>query len=203
MNRDNVLFTVIGLLAGFISGYFLHESMSERQPARRIATEGVSAAAPAPGGGAAAGGATSAPGATGGMQEVQRLRQYVEENPQDADAVQMLANLNYDIQNWSRAAELYGRFLELRPDDPDTMTDLGASLRNMGQIDQALAQFRRVRELAPDHWQARYNEILVLAFDRNDPAAARGALAELKSIQPQNPDVERLEAEIEKRFAGA
>lgn len=202
MNRDNVLFTVIGILAGFISGYLLHESMSERQPARRIAVEGATAAVPAPGGGAAPGAATNS-AAANSMQEVQRLRRYVEENPQDADAVQMLANLNYDIQNWSRAAELYGRFLELRPDDPDTMTDLGASLRNLGQIDQALEQFRKVREIAPDHWQARYNEILVLAFDRNDPAAARGALAELRSLQPQNPDVDRLEAEIEKRFAGA
>ncbi len=203
MSRDNVLFTVIGLLAGFLSGYLLHESMSERQPARRIAAAGSAAVAATPGGGAASGAAASNSAAAGAMQEVQRLRQYVEENPQDADAVQMLANLNYDIQNWSRAAELYGRYLELRPEDPDTMTDLGASLRNMGQIDQALEQFRKVRELDPGHWQARYNEILVLAFDRNDPAAARGALAELKSLQPQNPDVERLEAEVEKRFAGA
>lgn len=199
MNRDNVLFTVIGILTGFISGYVLHESMAARQPQRRVVVEGVTAPPAAP----SAGGATNSPSATGAMEEVQRLRKYVNENPQDADAVQMLANMNYDIQNWSRASDLYRRYLELRPDDPDTMTDLGATLRNQGQIEQALEQFRKVQDLAPEHWQARYNEVLILAFDLNDAQAARGALDKLKSLEPQNPDVERLEAELEKRFSGA
>ena len=133
------------------------------------------------------------------MEKVQRLRAYVEENPQDVDAARQLANMNYDIGNWQRAGELYERVLEQRPEDVDAMTDLGACYRNQGRFDDALALFRKVSEQQPDHWQARFNEVLVLAFDMNDPESAGPAIDELKRLQPDNPDVQRLINEVERR----
>ena len=199
MNRDNVLFVLLGLLAGFIGGYLTHEVMVQHQPppATRLAAAGATAApgvTGAPGGGAAA-----APGAQPAMEQVQRLRQYVQDNPQDTEALRLLANLNYDIQNWSRAVELYGRFLEVHPDDVNVRTDLGASLRFMDRHQEALAEFDRVLQQRPDHWQALYNQILVLAFNLGDFEAAGEALERLQVLQPSNPEVGRLAAEIERR----
>ena len=135
----------------------------------------------------------------GGMEQVQRLRQYVEENPTDSGALRLLANLNYDIQNWSRAAELYERFLTMEPGDHDVMTDLGISYRNLERPGQALDQFRRVYAEDPENWQARYNEILVLAFDLEDYAAADAVLEDLERLQPENPDVGKLAEEVRRR----
>ncbi len=207
MTRDKVLFIVIGFLAGFIGGYVAHEFMAARQP-----PPGWSAAL---GGGSPAGAATSgrrgpgastAPGAGGGqpaMEQVQQLAAHVRDNPEDVSAIRQLADLNYEISNWQVAAELYGRYLELEAGDFDVMTDLGATYRYLGKPQEALEQFRNVRELAPDHWQSRYNEVLVLAFDLDDLPAANAALGELVSMQPENPEVARLATELKKRTEGA
>ena len=201
MNRDNILFVVLGLLAGFIAGYLGHEVMSERQPARRI-VGGPGTAAP-PAGPMASPPPPDASSQQAAMDRVTELRRYVAENPDDADALRLLANMNYDISNWQGAAELYERFLALRPGDVDVLTDLGACYRNLGQHEDALARFQRVREIAPNHWQSRYNEVLVLAFDLGRLDEARRAMAELAELQPGNADVERLAAEIERRAQGA
>jgi tetratricopeptide (TPR) repeat protein len=199
LNRDNVLFTVIGLLTGFIAGYVMHETMAQRQPPRLV--PGATAATAAATGGAGAG----APAAGGGppMAAVQELSRRVAENPDDADAVRELADMNYNIRNWSRAVELYEHYLELRPDDVDAMTDLGAAYRGVGNLTGALELFRKVRERFPDRWQALYNEIIVLAFDLEDLDAASQPLAELQALRPDDPDVARLAAEIEKRRQGS
>lgn len=205
MNKDHVLFLVIGLLGGFLLGYVGHEVMASRQPAPASAFGG--GAAPAAGGGAQPGGGgapapnIAAGGGGGGpaMEQVQQLRAYVEKNPNDAQAVRDLANLNYDISNWQRAAELYEQYLKLRPEEVDVMTDLGACLRNMGKSAEALAVLQRAKAKDPKHWQARYNEVLILGFDlgRMDEAAA--AAAELRKLEPSNPDVTKLVTEIERR----
>ena len=149
MDRDKVLFMVIGLLAGFICGYVMHEVMAARQPAPRWQAAGATRNAPT-GGQTSAGGAGTTSGQPA-MEQVQQLAAYVRDNPDDARAIRQLANLNYDISNWQRAAELYSRYLELEGVDFDVMTDLGATYRYLGKPQEALEQFRNVRDVAPDH----------------------------------------------------
>lgn len=206
MNRDKALFIVIGFLAGFIGGYVTHEFMAVRQPAPGWpAAAGLGSPARPTASNQRNSGATAAPaaGSQPAMEQVQQLAAYVRDNPEDASAIRQLANLNYDISNWQRAAELYSRYLELDASDFDVMTDLGATYRYLGKPQQALEQFRKVRKLAPEHWQSRYNEVLVLAFDLNDLPAANAALGELVSMQPENAEVARLVAELKKRAEGA
>lgn len=197
MNKDHVLFLIIGLLSGFLLGYVAHEVMASRQPLRASAAAGIGE----PGGPGQP--PRQAPPATGGsgpaMEQVQQLRAYVEKNPNDAQAVRELANLNYDISNWQRAAELYEQYLRLVPDEPDVMTDLGACLRNLGKSAEALVVFQRARDKAPQHWQARYNEVLVLAFDLGRWDEAGKALSELQQLEPTNADVSRLADEFQRR----
>lgn len=199
MNKDHVLFLIIGLLSGFLLGYVAHEVMASRQPLRAAAVAGIGEA----GGAGQQQQPQQAPPAGGAsgpaMEQVQQLRAYVEKNPNDAQAVRELANLNYDIGNWQRAAELYEQYLRLVPDEPDVMTDLGACLRNLGKSADALAVFQRARNKAPQHWQARYNEVLVLAFDLGRWDEAGKALSELQQLEPNNDDVSRLADELQRR----
>ncbi len=233
MNKDNVLFATLGILLGFIAGFLLQEVMAARQPPRRVAgaapvADGQAAGdgqamggggeaapagggampgpAPGPGNGAdASGGNAPAGGAPGQppMAEILQLRTFVEQHPNDADAVLKLANLNFDIQNWPRARDLYTHYLELRPNQPDTMTDLGITYRQLHQYDQALALFRQAQTVSPDHWQSRFNAVIVLAFDLKKYADAEALLAELRRLQPTNPDVEKLAAAVDKQKRAA
>lgn len=202
MSKDNLLFLMAGLLVGFVTAYLFFEAMATRQPPRLtpqlraqiVSGEdgggGTGAADQAPAGG----GDANAAGAQGGgapMAQVQQLRDYVEKNPNDADAVHKLADLNAQIQNWSRAQELYTHYLELKPNDPDVMTDLGIAYLETQQYDKALDLFRRSKQLAPDHWQSLYNEVVALMdLKKNDEAVQ--VLTELQKMQPGNPDVARL-----------
>lgn len=203
MTRDTFLFLIVGVLVGFIAGYWLHEVMTGVQPPRMAPGTGT-VTAPDVGG---AGGGAPNPGAgpvgpQAGMQQVQELAAYVEQNPDDVAATLRLAELNFQINNWPRAAELYERVLEMRPDDPAVLSDLGVAYRGMGRFDDALAQFDRAQEIAPQHWESRYNEVIVLAFDMNQPDQAAATLEELRELQPDNPNVERLAQEVE-RVRGA
>ena len=135
MTRDNGLFLVIGLLAGFIGGYLVHEEMAARQPPRivpSVAAATTGGSNPATGGTAAApaGGATGAPM----MAEITRLKQLIQQNPNDADAIVTLANLHFDIQDWGAARELYERYDKLKPGNPDVITDLGVCFSGQGDF---------------------------------------------------------------------
>jgi tetratricopeptide (TPR) repeat protein len=195
------------LLAGFIGGYVLRDVMASRQPAFR----GAEAAAIAPESPPIAAPPVTTPtgapnaGSSGGppMAEIQRLREFVEKNPNDADAVLLLANLNFDIKNWARARDLYERRLALKPAEPDVITDLGVCYREMGEFKKALELFDQAETLAPDHWQSRYNKVVVLAFDLKDYAGAQKVLDELQRLQPQNPSISELAAEVARRRSAA
>lgn len=190
MTRDNALYILIGLLAGFISGYFVHEVVVARQAPR---------AGPNPNVGQPPVPSTTAPPGGAPTGEIERLRRVVQQNPEDAEALLRLANLNYDIGGWERAQELYDRYLEIRPASPNVLTDLGTTYRNMGRFDEALERFRSAREMDPQHWQSLYNQIVVLAFDLGRMDQANELLEELRRLQPGNPDVERLATEVERR----
>ena len=166
--KDNILFLMGGLLIGFVVAYLMFEAMATRQPPRLTPAlraqivDGDDGGGGACGGGAAPAGAQAAdpasagagPGAGAGggpaMAEIQQLRDFVEKNPNDAAAVRKLADLNFDIQNWQRAQELYAHYLELKPNDPDVMTDLGITYRGLRQFDKALDLFQQAQKLDPE-----------------------------------------------------
>ena len=137
------------------------------------------------------------------MADILRLREQVEKNPNDADAVLTLANLNYDIRNWERSRELYERYLTLRPPQPDVLTDLGVSLRGLKRFPEAMARFEQAQQLQPGHWQSLYNEVVVFAFDLKDMAKAQQVLTRLRQLQPDNPEVAKLADEVARRGGSA
>jgi hypothetical protein len=225
VNRDNLLFATIGILVGFITGYLVHEVMATRQPPRltpemraqivvpggeqggaaAAAPGGEAGAAPAAndGGGAGPAGAGGAGSGAPAMQAIQELKAYVDKNPDDLKAVRQLADLNFEIRNWKRAQELYRHYLDLKPGDPDVMTDLGISYRETQEFDKSLALFQAVHKAAPDHWKSYFNEVVVLAFDLKKPDEAKVPLAKLQQMQPGNPDVVRLADAVAKQRTAA
>jgi Flp pilus assembly protein TadD len=206
VNRDNALFVLIGLLAGFIAGYLVQDIQVDRQAPRLV--HGDDAAAP-PGAGAAPTGSpgTAAAGAEGDaaaraqglMEEMRGLEGYLAENPDDAEATLRLGTLAIEVGNWGTCVQALERYVELRGESPDLLSDLGICYRGIGRVDRALALFDRAQEIEPDHWQSRFNEAMVLGLDQRDFEAAERVLDELRSLRPGDPGVERLAEAIEQR----
>lgn len=203
MNRDNLLFALVGLLIGFVAAYFVYETVGEQQAPRLPFGQAMQAPQPgvAPGAGQMQPGAgpINAPVM---QQQLLEMRQAMDANPDDADGWLRVANMAFDLRRWDVAVEAYQRNLDLRPGDPDVMSDLAVSLHGLGRSEEALAMFDRAQEANPQHWQSRFNEVVVLA-DLGRFDAAAGVMAELERLQPDNPDVQRLAAELERRRGAA
>jgi tetratricopeptide (TPR) repeat protein len=136
-------------------------------------------------------------------EEMQQLESYLEANPEDSRAVLRMAALHYDTRSWSDCVRYYERYMEMEAPRPDVLSDLGVCYREAGDPQQALEAFDRAQELEPDHWQSRFNEVVILAFDLNRFAEAEEVLDELRELQPGNPEaernIERLAAEVARR----
>lgn len=213
MTKDNLIFAAFGLMLGFVTAWLMFEKVTTRQPARAVPGQTAAVGAPAaPGGGTAGPGAPSS-GMPIDMSRLEQLQQQVQANPDNPDMILALAHESYDIAQqvpnpagsrplWEQARDLYTRYIELRPQDPnlpDVMSDLGVSYQELGEFDQALEIFRRVQAMAPDHWQSLYNQVVVLAFSKKEIDEAKKVLAELQRVQPNNPDVARLAAAVEEQ----
>lgn len=197
--RDHALSGLAGLLVGFVAAYFLFESVASQQaPRRAIHGDGaVAQAAPSPTPGT--GGAVRAPF----MEQVNQIQAAIDAAPSDPAPRRALGNLYFDAGLWPQAEAAYRSYLEVSPDDPDGLTDLGVCLYQQGSFDEALVQFRRAHELAPEHWESRFNEALVLAFGLRRYDEAEALVDELRSLQPDNPNIERLAAGIEESKSAA
>jgi len=196
VSRDNALFALAGVLVGFVVAYFLYEGIGEKQSPRLPAPAAAVAGGPgaAPGG---PGGAARDPAAL--REEAAGVEEFLRQSPGVPQAWLQLGNLRFDAREYPAAAEAYRRYLELAPPDPDVLTDLGVAYHLMQRPQEALEQFAAAQVLAPDHWQSRFNEVVVLAFDLGRFDEASRVLDELRALQPGNPDVERLAAELERR----
>lgn len=212
MTKDNLIFAAFGLMLGFVTAWLMFEKVTMRQPARAVPGQTAAVGAPAAPGGTAGQGAPPS-GMPIDMSRLEQLQQQVQANPDNPDMILALAHESYDIAQqvpnpagsrplWTQARDLYSRYIELRPDDPNmpnVLSDLGVSYQELGEFDQALEIFRRVQAIAPDHWQSLYNQVVVLAFSKKEIDEAKKVLAELQRVQPNNPDVARLAAAVEEQ----
>ena len=200
MNKDNLIAAVFGILLGFIAGYLMHEVMATRQPPRLAAGSNAMPPQAVPPQGAPPS-AAAAPqqdlaAAQAAMEEMRQLEQLIQQNPNDVQAIRRLGDLSFDQAQWSQARDLYTRFLELQPGDVDVISDLGVVYRGLKDYDRALQLFDETQKLAPDHWRSYYNEAVVLAFDLKRFDEAQTVLTELERLQPGNPNVSQLAAEV-------
>jgi len=117
------------------------------------------------------------------------LQQLLEQNPEDLRLLVALGNLHFDAGEWPDARTWYERALEIGTENPDVITDLAVVYRNLKQPERALEKLDRAIGLAPDHWQAWHNKVVILHFDLHRHDEAVRALDRLKEIRRSNPDV--------------
>jgi Flp pilus assembly protein TadD len=198
VNRDNGLFIIIGVLVGFIGGYLMQEVMVERQPQRLVHgddTAGPPAAQP----GAVEAQENAEARARAMTEEMRNLNGYLAENPDDAEATLRYSQLALQLDAWPECIRSFEHYIELREETPDLLSDLGLCYWGVDRSDHALELFDRAQELDPQHWQSRFNEAMVLGLDRGDYEAADRVIAELRTLRPNDPRIDRLVAAIEQR----
>ncbi len=124
--------------------------------------------------------------------------------PDDEDVLIALGNVNYDAGNFDVAERWYTAALLKRPDDINVRTDLGLTflLRAKPDIDRAIVEFRRSLERNPSH-EATLQNLVVALTRKRDFTGAQTTLAKLEQVNSGNQALATLRAELEKTRASA
>jgi len=187
LNRNTWMGIGAGLLGGFLLGYFLgsgHFFSPTIVPAPTLPT-----AAPA-----------MPPAATGSFELQQQMfmaQQAVEREPGNLQAWVALGNGYFDLHQYQKAIEAYGKALELDPKNPDVLTDQGIMYRETKAFDKAIANFEKANKLEPKHVQSLYNLGIVYAHDMNAPDKAIKLWKRVIEIAPTSKQAEDSRKAIE------
>jgi tetratricopeptide (TPR) repeat protein len=227
MTKENVLFVIIGLLAGLIIGFVFANTVNQRGSVPVTGPMLQNANMPA--------GHPEVPGTTaGGMQpEVQAAIDQAKKEPDNFDAQIKAAEFYYQIQRFDGSIEFLKRANQLKPDsrevivqlgnayfdsgkyeeaeklyttalakkadDVNVRTDLGLTFifRDKPDYDRAIKEFQRSLELDPNHPQTLQN-LTVAYTKKGDAADASQTLTKLEVLDPTNDSIAKLREDIQK-----
>jgi len=192
MRRDTAVFTVAGIIFGFVVGY-MAAGWGE-QP------EAVSGAAAAPEAPASGPGASTSPALD--PNEEQALVDLAERDPGDVAVRVELGNLYMDHEMWEKAIRWYREAVSANPALLNVRTDLGACLVHAGRPAEGLAEFEAVLKQDQSHRNALYNKGIALTrLGRTDEAVA--AWEEVLRRYPGDPQLRGLQDQIDQLRAAS
>lgn len=203
MRKDQLVFLLGGLAFGFLFGFGIYHTWyatPDLGGTGSVAAASAQAQAPAQTQSQGMGqGNSSAPM----VGEINQLKRMVQDDPSNVAAFVRLGNLHYDIQMWDQAVGYYERAIELEPDNPDVITDLGICYRGLGQYEKALEMFDMANGVKPDHHQSLFNVVIVAGFDLKQWDRAEAALRALEAMNPKPPRTDELRSAMERERIGA
>ena len=190
MTKDNLLFIVIGLLGGFMIGFFFANSVNQGALVSTTSSTTASGTQPAgmQPGGPLPEGHPAIPGSGGGgtIPEVQAAIDGARQNPNDFDAQMKAAELYYQIQRFDGAIEFLKKANELRPDDYGALVQLGNAYFDAEKYDEAEKTYTRALAKKSDDINVRSDLGLTYVF-RNEPNYDR-AIQEFKKVLEKDPN---------------
>lgn len=180
MSKENILFVVIGLLAGFMIGFFFANSVNQGAMMATSTTGqqiGVGLPAGHP--------PTSGGGPGGAIPEVQAAIDRAKQNPTDFDAQMKAAELYYQIQRFEGAIEFLKKASELQPENYEVVVNLGNAYFDAGRYDEAEKSYNKALAKKDDDLNVRTDLGLTFIF-RDSPNYDR-AIQEFKRVLEKDP----------------
>ncbi|MCA1817200.1 MAG: tetratricopeptide repeat protein [Acidobacteria bacterium] len=211
MNRENVLFALVGVGFGLFFGFsFVAWANQRARDAPRSASEQTSNADAD----AAINRARENPndydaqmqGARAyydarRFDEAVRLLQHANElQPNNVEPLAALGDVNADAGNARAAEKWYDAALTLKPDDADVRASLARLflISDQPDYDRAVAELQRALRADPRNESALQFLAYALA-QKGDSAGARDALSRLEKVNPESAAVPRLRDAIDAR----
>ena len=183
MNRENVLFSVVGLLLGYIVAFHLVVYVNQSQPAPAAtaaageAAEGMPADHPSVGGGAA--------DRQQLLAEAEKAAEVARKAPDSFEAQVRAAEGFFRAGSYEDAIDFMTRANKLRPEDLDTVVGLGHVYSSAGRFEDAARWYTAALEKRPDDCDTRSE--LALTFFLRKPSQPDKAIAELRRCLDKDP----------------
>jgi cytochrome c-type biogenesis protein CcmH/NrfG len=184
LNRFTLIGVAIGLVVGIFIGYQAGSSTpGAGAPAGTGGFPGMPPPAPAPG--------------DNFQARIVQMQQVVARDPKNVQAWIQLGNDFFDTRQPEKAIDAYTHALELRPNDPNVLTDQGVMYRDIGQFQRAIANFQKANQVDPKHVQSLYNMGVVYLNDLRQPKKAIEIWNRVIQIAPQSEQAAQARASIE------
>jgi Flp pilus assembly protein TadD len=190
--KENILFTVAGLVLGFFIGFFLANSTGAGQmPATTAAANSARPLDPSESAGQLPPGHPNISAGSGSAAstsaQAQQAMDDADRNPKDFDAQIRAAAVFYQLGSYDKAKLYLGRSLALKPDDPDALTGMAHTLYNTGDFVGAAGYYEKVLKKNPDDADLRAD--LGSTYAQRTPPDLDRALAEYRkalALDPRN-----------------
>ncbi len=196
MTRDNFLFAVIGILLGFIVGFMLHGVMSQRD-AERAAAPITQRQQQLPPDHPPVGSDSSTGDPQQSMEQVQQTIGRARSNPKDFEAQIMAANLEYQIGQYDEAIKFLLTANQIKPDDYNTVANLGMVNMDAGHLDAAEKWYRAALAKKPDDVAVLDGLCNVLLTAGKKPQAEE-MVNKLAKANPSNQDLAQFRDRLSK-----
>jgi tetratricopeptide (TPR) repeat protein len=125
------------------------------------------------------------------------LKNKVGENKEDLQTRLQYAHMLFDTNRYNEAIREYLTAMEIDPDNPDIMSDLGVCYRRTGQPAKAIEMFQKAVAINEKHLIGWYNIAIVGFYDLKDTALAKKAIEKVMSIDPFYLNAVQLKARID------
>lgn len=188
MNKENLMYGVIGLLVGSIIGFTFANNVN-----RSYVGQMPEAANTAPGGSDPTLPPGHPPLAPGGnsdtaMPQIAESIDKARNEPQNYDAQMTAGDLFYQIQRFEDAAKFYEQAIKLRPKEAEPLIKLGNARFDGEQFAEAEKWYVKALEIDPKNLNVRTD--LGLTFFLREPRDLERAIKEFKDVLAQKPDLE-------------
>jgi tetratricopeptide (TPR) repeat protein len=185
MNRENILFAVVGLLLGYVIAFHLVVYVNQNQPVPRAASTDADSASGLP--------ADHPPLSASEEKDRQRLQAAAEaagkaarDDANNFDAQTKAANAYFEAGDFEDTIDFLTRANKLRPDDYDTLVRLGNAYSSAERFDDAERWYTAALSKRPDDCDTRSE--LALAYYLREPKQTDKAVAELRRCLAVKPD---------------
>ena len=195
MNRENLLFAIIGILLGFIVGFMFASSMSQKaaQTQTASASQNLPSDHPPLGGQSGPGGMDPAAMREQVTSQIEKARK----EPENFEAQVKAAELYYQIQRYDQAIEFLLKANQLKPADYETVVVLGLVNLDAGHYDQAEKWYRAALKMKSDDVRVLAG-VAAATLEKGDAKGAETAIAELEKFDPNSQDL----AQFKQKLAG-
>jgi len=196
MNRDNLLFTIIGLLLGFIVGFMFASSITQREaaPAATSRTQNLPPDHPATD--------AAQPGTPGQMQaEVTAALDQARKEPSNFEAQLKAAELYYQIHRYDDAIGYLLKANQLQPENYETVANLGMVNMDAGHFETAEKWYEAALVKKPDDVRV-LDGLCVVYLEQGKAKESEAAIAKLAKADPNNSDLTQFRDRLAKLKSG-
>jgi cytochrome c-type biogenesis protein CcmH/NrfG len=191
LNRYTLIALGVGLLVGLFIGVQIPSSSAPAGGTGAGMPGGVPPGMPP-------GGSGPAPQPGDNFQaRITAMQSVVARDPKNVEAWVQLGNDYFDTRQPQKAIDAYQRALELRPANPNVLTDQGVMYRELGQFDKAVANFQKANQVDGKHVQSLFNLGVVYLNDLKQPKKAVETWNKIIQIAPQSDQAVQARTAIE------